>query len=239
MRLEEVCVTIPDVVVAEDVDTALDVTGADDVLLRDVLVTLDVLLDDPLLELEEVALEFTVLVTVVLCDLVVLELVIMESSEVRSPLEVRREEVVCNGAELWLDDERRELIAVWLDVEEVLKPDVVGSTLTDSTKDGVKEEVTEVAELWVLELRVAALLEYLDDDIGNTLLDCVATRLEEVKVARGLGDDSPVADVVVGTGLADAEVKIERLTDAGIEIERLVEKVEADCVVQVAPSPGG
>ena len=138
---------------AEDVDTALDVTGADDVLLRDVLVTLDVLLDDPLLELEEVALEFTVLVTVVLCDLVVLELVIMESSEVRSPLEVRREEVVCNGAELWLDDERRELIAVWLDVEEVLKPDVVGSTLTDSTKDGVKEEVTEVAELWVICVR--------------------------------------------------------------------------------------
>ena len=220
-------------------DIAFDVTGADEVVLRDVLAALDVLPDDPLFALEEITLEFTVLVTVVDCDLAVLALVVMVDSEVRSPLVVRREEVVCGEVELWLDDERGELIAVWLEVEEVLKPDVVGSMLTDSTKDGVNEEVTEVATLCDLELRVSALLEYLEDVTGKVLLDCVARRLEEVEVARGLGDDCPVADVVVGLGLVDAEVGIERLMDSGLEIERLVEKAEADCVVQVVLSPGG
>lgn len=228
MLLEEVCVTASDVVVDEDVDVAFDVRGADEVVLRDVLVVLEVLSDGSLFVLEEVTLEFTVLVRVVDCDLAVLALVVMESSEVRSPLVERREEVVCREAELWLDDERREPIAVWLEVEEVLKPDVVGSMLTDSTKDGVNDEVTELAALWDLELKVSALLEYLEEDTGKTLLDCAARRLEEVEVARGLGDDCSVADVVVGTRLAGAEVDVKRLTDAGVEIERLVEKAEAD-----------
>ena len=220
-------------------DIALDVTGADEVVLPAVLVALHVLPDDSLFDLEEVTLEFTVLVTVVDCDLAVFELVIMVSSEVGSPLEVRRDEVVCREAELWLDDERREMIAVGLEVEEVLKPDVVGSMLTDSTKDGVKEEVTEVAEPWVLELSDSALLEYLEDDAGKTLLDCVMKRLEEVEATRELRDDCPVADVVVGIGLTDTEVEMERLMDAGVETEGLVEKAVADCVVHVALSLGG
>lgn len=141
-------------------------------VLRDVPVALDVLSDDPLFPLEDVTLAFTVLVAVGDCDLVVLELVVMVSSKVQSPLEVRKEEVVCNEGELWLDDERRELIAVWLEVEEVLKPDIMGSMLIDSTKDGVNEEVTEVGAPWDLELSVSALLEYLEDDTGKALLDC-------------------------------------------------------------------
>jgi hypothetical protein len=73
------------------------------------------------------------------------------------------------------------------------------------------------------------MLEYLEDDTGNTLLDCEMGRLEEVKVTRGLGDDCPVADVVVTVWLEDPEV----------EIEGVVEKAEADWVVHVALSLGG
>ena len=98
----------------------------------------------------------------------------------------------------------------------------------DSMKEDGNEEVTDVETPWELELEAPASLEYLDDDTGKTLLDCAARRLEEVEVARGLGDDCSVADVVVGTRLAGAEVDVKRLTDAGVEIERLVEKAEAD-----------
>ena len=55
---------------------------------------LGVLTDDPLFDREEDKLELTVLVTAEDCDLAVLELVVVVSSEVRSPLLVRREEVV-------------------------------------------------------------------------------------------------------------------------------------------------
>lgn len=50
--------------------------------------------DDPLVDRDEDKLELTALVTVIDCDLAVLELVVVVSSEVRSPLLVRREEVV-------------------------------------------------------------------------------------------------------------------------------------------------
>lgn len=55
---------------------------------------LGVLTDDPLFDREEDKLGLTVLVTAEDCDLAMLELVVVVSSEVRSPLLVRREEVV-------------------------------------------------------------------------------------------------------------------------------------------------
>jgi hypothetical protein len=55
---------------------------------------LGVLTDDPLFDREEDKLELTVLVTAEDCDLAMLELVVVVSSEVRSPLLVRREEEV-------------------------------------------------------------------------------------------------------------------------------------------------
>ena len=95
--------------------------------------------------------------------------------------------------------------------------------------DEGNDEVADVSTSWDLELRASVLLEYLEDDTGIMLLDCGMRRLEEVEVTTGFGDDRALADVVVAVGLADAEV----------EIERLVEKAEADRVVHVALSLGG
>lgn len=54
-------------------------------------------------------------------------------------------------------------------------------------------------------------------------------RLEEVEIPIGLDDDCLLEDVDVTIGL----------TDAGVEIGRLVEKAEADCVIHVALSLEG
>jgi hypothetical protein len=218
-----------DVAVLEVVDITSEVTGADELVFEDMLGALDGLSGGPPFVREEVALELGVLGTAVDCDLAVLDLVVMAGSEVRSALLDCREEVVCNEAELWLDDERSELVAVWLKVSEVLKPDVEDIVLMDSMKDKVNEEVVDVETPWELEMRAPASLEYLEDDTGKALLDCGMRGLEKVNVATGLGDDCPVADDVVGIGVADS----------GIETERLVEKVEADWVVHVALSLGG
>ena len=103
-------------------------------------------------------------------------------------------------------------------MREVLKPDVEDITLMDSMKEDGNEEVTDVETPWELELEAPASLEYLEDDTGETLLDCEMRRLEEVEIAIALVEDCPVADVVACIELADP----------GVEAERLVEKAEAD-----------
>lgn len=56
--------------------------------------------DGPLFDREENKLELVVLVTAIDCELVALKLLVVVSSEVRSPLLVRRVEDVCREAEL-------------------------------------------------------------------------------------------------------------------------------------------
>lgn len=101
--------------------------------------------------------------------------------------------------------------------------------LMDSMNDEADEEIEDVATSWDLEVRAPLLLEYLEDDGGKMLLDCGMMRLEEVDVTIRLCDNCAVVDIVVAVELADAEV----------EIERLVEKTEADLVVHVALSLRG
>ena len=56
--------------------------------------------DGPPFDREENKLELVVLVTAIDCELVALKLLVVVSSEVRSPLLVRRVEDVCREAEL-------------------------------------------------------------------------------------------------------------------------------------------
>ena len=56
--------------------------------------------DGPLFDREENKLELVVLVTAIDCELVALKLLVVVSSEVRSPLLVRRVEDICREAEL-------------------------------------------------------------------------------------------------------------------------------------------